>query len=77
MTTAPKTTKPKTVITQPQKTTWTKPGWKSTEFWAAIGVTLAQVSKVFALPPWATPVIWGLYTLARGFAKSGGPEIIE
>lgn len=59
------------------KTKWTKPGVKSTEFWGAIGITLLQISKVIALPPWAAPVVWGLYTMARGLAKSGGPEITE
>lgn len=59
------------------KTKWTKPGLQSTEFWAAIGVTLLQITKVIALPPWAIPIVWGVYTVARGLAKAGGPEITE
>lgn len=60
-----------------KKTIWTKPGVKSTEFWGAIAITILQLSKVVALPSWAMPVTWGLYTLARGWAKAGGPEITE
>lgn len=60
-----------------KKTIWTKPGLKSTEFWSAIGISLLQLSKVVVLPSWAMPVAWGLYTIARGLAKSGGPEITE
>lgn len=62
---------------QPQKATWTKPGFKSTEFWGVIAITIMQITKVVALPPWAAPVALGLYTVARGLAKSGGPEITE
>ena len=76
MTTASKTTKPKTVMT-PQKTTWTKPGWKSTEFAGVVIVTLLQLSKYFTIPAWAAPIMWGLYAMSRGLAKSGGPEIVE
>jgi len=60
-----------------RKTKWTKPGIKSTEFWGAIGITILQLSKIVALPTWAAPIAWGLYTIARGLAKSGGPEITE
>ena len=74
--TVSKTTIPKPVMAKP-KVTWTKPGVKSTEFWGAIAITILQISKVAALPSWAAPVAWGLYTLARGLAKSGGPEITE
>lgn len=59
------------------KTKWTKPGLQTTEFWAAVGITLLQVTKVVALPSWATPIVWGLYTMARGLSKAGGPEISE
>lgn len=65
------------MIEAKQKTIWTKPGVKSTEFWGVIALTIMQITKIVALPTWAAPVAWGLYTLARGMAKSGGPEITK
>jgi len=56
-----------------------KPGYKTTEFWAAVAVSLgtiiASISQV--LPPKyaaiASTVVAALYAISRGWAKSGVP----
>ena len=56
------------------KETWSKSGYKTTEFYAATAVTILGALKTLPLPPWAIPVIWTGYAIARGLSKLGGPE---
>ena len=48
-----------------------KAGYKTTEMWLAVVTTLLGVLNVIPLPPWAYPVIYGSYAIARGLAKVG------
>ena len=48
-----------------------KAGYKTTEMWLAIAIALLGVLNVIPLPPWAYPVIYGSYAIARGLAKLG------
>ena len=53
---------------------WSKPGIKTTEFWGASILSVLSMVKVVPLPPWTAPLVWGLYVIARGLSKMGGPE---
>lgn len=82
MTTA-KTTKAKMTVSAEKpmyvsvnnKKVWSKPGWKSTEFWGASIISVLNIAKAFPLPNWTTPAVWIAYAIARGMSKMGGPEI--
>ena len=59
------------------KTSWSKPGIKTTELWAAAIVTILGALKTVPMPQWAIPIIWTGYAIARGMSKIGGPEVKE
>lgn len=54
---------------------WSKPGYKTTEFAGATILSALSMIKGLPLPAWTAPLVWGLYVIARGMSKMGGPEI--